>query len=115
MKRVITYGEFDVLNYENMYLLKQAKELGDYLIVALATDELNKYINKETLHSYEERKEMLEACKYVDLVVPQNNLEEKMFDIQNYEIDICAVDNEIYEEFDCIKGLCEIAYISTKD
>lgn len=114
MRRVITYGVFDLFNYENIALLKQAKELGDYLVVALATDELNKYINKKTIHSYDERKEMLKACKYVDLVIPEKNLEQKIFDIQNYKVDTFVIDSQWEGEFDYLKGLCEVVYLTRK-
>ena len=74
MKRVITYGTFDLLHYGHIELLKRAKALGDYLIVALSTDEFNSVEkNKHCYFSYEQRKSLLEAIRYVDLVIPEEN------------------------------------------
>lgn len=71
MKVVLTYGTFDILHFGHIRLLKRAKELGDYLVVAISTDEFNALKNKKSYYSYEVRKEMLEAIKYVDLVIPE--------------------------------------------
>ena len=74
MKRVITYGTYDLLHYGHINLLRRAKELGDYLVVALSTDEFNwNSKQKKSYFSYEERKRMLEAIRYVDLVIPEEN------------------------------------------
>jgi len=74
MKRVITYGNFDLLHYGHINLLKRAKALGDYLIVALSTDEFSlKEKHKQTYFDYYIRKEFLEAIRYVDLVIPENS------------------------------------------
>ena len=70
MRRVITYGTFDLLHYGHINLLRRAKEQGDYLIVALSTDEFNwEQKQKKSYFSYEDRKRMLEAIRYVDLVI----------------------------------------------
>ena len=73
MKRVLTYGTFDLLHYGHIRLLKRAKALGDYLIVALSTDEFNEIKGKKAYHNYETRKEILEAIRYVDLIIPEYN------------------------------------------
>lgn len=83
MKRILTYGTFDLLHYGHISLLKRAKDLGDYLIVALSTDEFNKLKGKKAYHNYETRKKMLEALRYVDLVVPEESWEQKISDVQN--------------------------------
>ena len=88
MKRVITYGTFDLLHYGHINLLRRAKALGDYLIVALSTDEFNlKQKNKVCYFSYEERKKLLEAIRYVDLVIPEESWEQKRTDIPLYHVD----------------------------
>lgn len=80
MKRVITYGTFDLLHYGHINLLKRAKELGDYLIVAVSTDEFNwNEKQKKSYYTYEQRKAMVEAIRYVDLVIPENNREQKTY------------------------------------
>ena len=84
MKRVITYGTYDVLHYGHINLLKRARALGDYLIVVLSTDEFNAVKNKKSYYTYEQRKAILEACRYVDLVVPEYNWEQKIDDVQKY-------------------------------
>jgi glycerol-3-phosphate cytidylyltransferase len=78
MKKVITYGTFDLLHYGHINLLRRAKAMGDYLIVALSTDNFNlECKNKKTFFSYEERKILLEAVRYVDLVIPEESWEQK--------------------------------------
>ena len=74
MRRVITYGTFDLLHYGHINLLKRAKEYGDYLVVGLSTDEFNmQKKNKKCYFDYEKRKQLLEAIRYVDLVIPENS------------------------------------------
>ena len=69
MKKVITYGTFDLLHYGHINLLRRAKSLGDYLVVGLSTDEFNnKEKNKECYFDYENRKSLLDAVRYVDLL-----------------------------------------------
>ena len=88
MKRVITYGTFDLLHYGHINLLKRAKALGDYLVVALSTDEFNwNEKQKKCYFSYEKRKQLLEAIRYVDLVIPEENWEQKETDVKEYRID----------------------------
>ena len=82
MKRVITYGTFDLLHYGHINLLKRAKALGDYLIVALSTDEFNlNEKQKKCYFSYEQRKQLLEAIRYVDLVIPEEDWKQKPSDM----------------------------------
>ena len=72
MRRVITYGTFDLLHYGHINLLRRAKAYGDYLIVVVSSDEFNiKEKNKECYFSYEIRKQLVEAVRYVDLVIPE--------------------------------------------
>ena len=89
--KVFTTGTFDVLHYGHINLLQKAKELGDYLIVALSTDEFNNIKGKKAYHSYETRKKMLEAIRYVDLVIPEENWEQKIYDVKNYKVDITGM------------------------
>ena len=94
MIRVLTYGTFDLLHYGHIRLLKRAKEMGDYLIVALSTDEFNKMKGKRAFHDYETRKKMLEAVRYVDLVIPEERWEQKINDIKEYHVDICVMGSD---------------------
>mgnify|MGYP005773616629 FL=1 len=111
MKRVITYGTFDVLHYGHINLLKRAKALGDYLIVGLSTDEFNKIKNKISYYSYEHRKLLLEACKYVDLIIPEENWEQKTDDIQKYFVDIFVMGSDWEGKFDFLKKYCQVVYL----
>lgn len=111
MKRVITYGTFDVLHYGHVNLLKRAKALGDYLIVVLSSDEFNKIKGKESYYTYEQRKKILEACRYVDLVIPENDWGQKITDIQMYKADIFVMGDDWKGKFDFLKEYCEVVYL----
>ena len=111
MRRVITYGTFDVLHYGHINLLKRAKSLGDYLIVACSTDEFNKIKGKKALYPFEERKKMLESLRFVDLVIPEENWEQKATDIRNFFVDIFVMGDDWSGKFDELKQLCEVVYL----
>lgn len=112
MKRVITYGTFDLLHYGHINLLRRAKELGDYLIVALSTDEFNSVEkNKICYFSYEQRKSLLEAIRYVDLVIPEENWEQKRQDVKEYHIDTFVMGDDWKGKFDFLKDSCEVVYL----
>ena len=112
MKRVITYGTFDLLHYGHINLLQRAKALGDYLIVVLSTDEFNSNMkNKVTYFSYEERKQLLESVRYVDLVVPENTWEQKVDDVKTYHVDTFVMGHDWEGKFDFLKKYCDVAYL----
>lgn len=112
MKRVITYGTFDMLHYGHINLLQRAKALGDYLIVGLSTDEFNSEMKgKVTYFSYEERKHLLEAIRYVDLVIPEKNWEQKIDDVIEYKADTFVIGNDWEGKFDFLKEHCEVVYL----
>ena len=112
MKRVITYGTFDLLHYGHINLLRRAKELGDYLVVVLSTDEFKwNEKQKKCYFSYEDRKKMLEAIRYVDLVVPEENWDQKRSDVQKYNIDTFVMGDDWKGKFDFLKDLCEVVYL----
>ncbi len=112
MKRVITYGTFDLLHYGHINLLRRAKAQGDYLVVALSTDEFNwEQKQKKSYFSYEERKAMLEAIRYVDLVIPENNWDQKRTDVQEYNIDVFVMGDDWEGKFDFLKEQCEVVYL----
>ena len=112
MKRVITYGTFDLLHYGHINLLRRAKEKGDYLIVGLSTDEFNSLEKgKKTYFSYEQRKMLLEALRYVDLVIPEKNWQQKAEDVQLYHVDTFVMGNDWEGKFDFLKEYCEVVYL----
>jgi glycerol-3-phosphate cytidylyltransferase len=112
MKRIITYGTFDLLHYGHINLLKRAKALGDYLIVALSTDEFNWNEKQKRCYSpYEVRKQLLESIRYVDLVIPENSWEQKNTDVIEYHVDTFVMGNDWEGEFDFLKEKCQVVYL----
>ncbi len=112
MKRVITYGTFDLIHYGHINLLKRAKELGDYLIVALSTDEFNwNEKRKKCYFTYEERMRLLEAIRYVDLVIPEENWEQKASDVRLYQVDTFVMGDDWQGKFDFLKEYCQVVYL----
>ena len=112
MKRIITYGTFDLLHYGHINLLRRAKQQGDYLIVALSTDEFNWNSKQKTCYfNYEKRKELLEAVRFVDLVIPEENWQQKIDDITLYQADTFVMGDDWKGEFDFLKEHCEVVYL----
>jgi len=112
MKKVITYGTFDLLHYGHINLLRRARELGDYLIVALSTDEFNwNAKGKKCYFTYEQRKKMLEAIRYVDEVVPETDWEQKNTDVVTYGVDVFTIGDDWKGKFDFLKDKCEVVYL----
>lgn len=104
MKRVITYGTFDLLHYGHINLLRRAKALGDYLIVVISTDEFNwNEKHKKCYFSYEQRKALVEAIRYVDLVIPEENWSQKRTDMHEYHIDTFVMGDDWKGKFDFLK------------
>lgn len=114
MKRILTYGTFDLLHFGHLEILRRAKSLGDYLIVGLSTDEFNAIKNKKAYHNYETRKKMLEAIRYVDLVIPENIWEQKRNDVLEYKVDIVVMGSDWTnnEKFECLRDICDVQYLS---
>ena len=111
MKRVLTYGTFDLLHIGHINILKRARALGDYLVVALSTDEFNEIKGKKAYHSFQERKSLLEAVRYVDLVIPEMNWEQKVSDIHKYHIDRFVMGDDWEGKFDFLNPHCEVIYL----
>ena len=112
MKRVITYGTFDLLHYGHINLLRRARQLGDYLIVGLSTDEFNwNEKQKKCYFSYEKRKQLLEAIRYVDLVIPEENWEQKRTDVKEYHVDTFVMGDDWKGKFDFLKEYCDVVYL----
>lgn len=112
MKRVITYGTYDLLHYGHINLLRRAKALGDYLIVALSTDEFNwNCKQKKSYFTYEKRKQLLESIRYVDLVIPEECWEQKREDVKLYHVDTFVIGDDWTGKFDFLKDLCEVVYL----
>ena len=111
MKKVITYGTFDMLHYGHINLLRRARALGDYPIVALSSDSFNAIKNKQSFFHYEHRRQMLEAIRYVDLIIPENDWEQKREDIIKHNVNIFVMGNDWEGKFDFLKDICEVVYL----
>ena len=104
MKRVITYGTFDLLHYGHINLLRRAKELGDYLIVVISSDEFNwNEKHKKCYFTYEQRKSLVESIRYVDLVIPEESWSQKRSDMHEYHVDTFVMGDDWKGKFDFLK------------
>lgn len=112
VKKVITYGTFDLIHMGHINILRRAKELGNHLTVAVSTDEFNRLKHKDAYYSYEERKQILEAIKYVDEVIPESNWGQKIKDVKKHDIDVFVMGDDWEGEFDFLKPHCEVVYLA---
>ncbi|MFC5050689.1 adenylyltransferase/cytidyltransferase family protein [Rubritalea spongiae] len=113
MKKVITYGTFDLFHIGHLELLRRAKELGDYLLVFVSTDEFSsRDKNKDCAIPYEERAAIVEAIQYVDEVRPERCWEQKQTDVIEYGADVFVMGDDWEGKFDFLKELCEVRYLS---
>jgi len=111
VKTVITYGTFDLFHIGHLKLLQRIKNLGDKLIVAISTDEFNAIKGKKTIIPYEQRAEIVANIKCVDLVIPENDWEQKIKNIKKYNVDLFAIGNDWEGKFDFLKEHCEVVYL----
>lgn len=116
MKKIITYGTFDLLHKGHINILRRAAALGDYLVVAVSSDEFNAIKDKKAYHSFEDRKFILEAIKYVDEVIREDDWDQKVKDIKEHDIDVFVMGDDWEGKFDELKDFCEVVYLPrTKD
>ncbi|MFP4549142.1 MAG: glycerol-3-phosphate cytidylyltransferase [Fidelibacterota bacterium] len=111
MKKVLTYGTFDLFHYGHLRILQRAKALGDYLVVAVSTDEFNAIKGKECTYPYEHRAAIVKAIKYVDEVIPEHNWEQKIDDIKTHDIDVFVMGSDWQGKFDDLKKYCDVVYL----
>ena len=111
MKKVLTYGTFDLLHIGHINILQRAKEFGDHLTVGLSTDEFNAGKNKKAYHSFENRKLILESIRFVDKVIPENTWDQKIKDVIENDIDIFVMGDDWEGKFDFLKEYCEVIYL----
>lgn len=112
MKTVLTYGTYDLLHAGHIRLLTRARTFGDKLIVGLSTDEFNGLKHKDAFMPFEQRKAVLEAIRYVDLVIPEDSWEQKIQDIKKYNVDVFVMGDDWEGKFDFLKDYCEVVYLS---
>jgi glycerol-3-phosphate cytidylyltransferase len=111
MRRVLTYGTFDTLHYGHIRLLRRARALGDYLVVALSSDGFNAIKGKQARFSWEDRKSDLLALRDVDLIIPEENWEQKVQDVIDHKIDVFTMGDDWTGKFDFLKPYCEVVYL----
>ena len=110
-KTVLTYGTFDLLHYGHLEILKRASLLGNKLIGGVSTDKFNEIKGKTCVLPYQKRKELLESLDYVGKVIPENNWDQKVTDIQGNNIDIFVMGDDWEGKFDELKVFCEVIYL----
>ena len=115
MKKIITYGTFDLFHIGHLNILRRAKELGDYLIVAVSSDKFNASKGKKAYHSVEDRVKILKSIKYVDEVIVEESWDQKVKDIQKHNIDVFVMGNDWQGKFDELKEYCEVVYLPRTD
>jgi glycerol-3-phosphate cytidylyltransferase len=115
MKTVLTYGTFDLFHIGHVRLLHRLSLLGDRLIVGISTDEFNAVKGKSSFFSYEHRAEIVESCRYVSAILPENNWKQKAEDITRLGADIFAMGDDWAGRFDQYKNLCEVCYLPRTD
>ena len=111
MKKVITYGTFDLFHYGHLRILERAKALGDYLVVAVSTDEFNRIKGKTCVYPYKHRAKIVAAIRYVDEVIPERNWEQKFDDIRKHNIDIFVMGDDWKGRFDELSAVCDVVYL----
>ena len=115
LKKVITYGTFDLIHSGHINLLRRAKEMGDYLIVAISTDKFNAIKNKKAYHTFEDRKMILKAIRYVDEVIPEHSWDQKIDDVKKNRIDLFVMGDDWQGKFDFLKDYCDVVYLPRTD
>jgi glycerol-3-phosphate cytidylyltransferase len=110
-KTIITYGTFDMFHIGHLNLLKRLSNMADRVIVAVSTDEFNLGKGKKTLIPYEQRAQIVESVKYVDMVIPEENWEQKITDVQKHNVDIFAIGDDWKGHFDFLHEYCEVMYL----
>ncbi|WP_113910617.1 adenylyltransferase/cytidyltransferase family protein [Roseovarius dicentrarchi] len=112
---VLTYGTFDLFHAGHVRLLARLAQMGDRLIVGCSTDEFNAEKGKLCVTPYEGRAEILRACRYVDLVIPEESWDQKRRDIRTYNADIFAMGSDWTDRFNDLRDVCEMVYLPRTD
>ncbi len=92
-------------------MLKRARELGDHLTVAVSTDDFNAGKHKQCVYPYEHRARIVEAIRYVDLVIPEESWQQKTQDVREHGIDVFVIGDDWEGEFDFLRDLCRVIYL----
>jgi glycerol-3-phosphate cytidylyltransferase len=114
-KVVLTYGTFDLFHKGHVRILQRAKELGDYLIVGVSSDEFNAVKGKKCVYTDSDRMEIVGAMRCVDKVIPETCWEQKVNDIKKYNVDVFVMGSDWEGHFDELKEYCEVVYLPRTD
>ncbi len=110
-RTVLTYGTFDLFHPGHVQLLKRARELGTRLVIGLSTDEFNLQKGKTAVMSFDDRKAVLESCRYVDEVFPENTWDQKLFDAFRLDADVFVMGDDWTGRFDFMRAACSVVYL----
>ena len=112
MKKVITYGTYDLLHQGHINLLRRAKELGDYLIVGVTNDNFDRERGKlNVCNNVLERVEAIKATGLADQIIIEDYFGQKIDDIQRYDVDIFAIGSDWEGKFDYLNEYCQVVYL----
>ncbi len=111
MKTILTYGTFDLFHIGHLRLLERARALGDRLVVGVSTDKFNEIKGKKTLIPFEHRSAIVAGIRYVDLVIPEKNWEQKIVDIEKHQVDIFVMGDDWKGKFDELEKFCKVIYL----
>ncbi len=112
MKKVITYGTYDLFHIGHLNMIKRAKELGDHLTVAVSSDVFNEGKGKTCVIKDTDRLAIVDAIKYVDHAILETSWEQKIEDVKKYDIDVFVIGDDWKGKFDFLKEYCEVVYLS---
>ncbi len=110
-KRVLTYGTFDLFHYGHLQILKRAASLGDYLMVGVSTDEFNHVKGKNCYYPFTHRAAIVQSITGVNQVIPEKDWNQKIKDIQQYNIDVLVMGDDWKGHFDEFKQYCDVIYL----
>lgn len=110
-KVVLTYGTFDLFHVGHLNLLKSLRELGDYLVVGVSTDDFNEGKGKKTVIGFEDRIRIVSELKCVDLAIPEHSWDQKLTDVVEYNVSVFGMGHDWEGRFDFLKEHCEVVYL----
>ena len=112
MKKVITYGSFDLFHEGHFNILKRARELGDYLIVGVTTEQYDETRGKlNIIDSLDERIENVKRTGLADKIIVEDHVGQKVEDVQKYQVDVFVIGSDWMGAFDHLKDYCEVVYL----
>jgi glycerol-3-phosphate cytidylyltransferase len=111
-RTVLTYGTFDLFHPGHVQLLKRARDLGSRLVVGLSTDEFNARKGKKSVMCFEDRKAVLESCRYVDEVFPEDDWQQKVADAIRLSVDVFTMGDDWVGKFDFLSEHCTVIYLT---